>query len=144
MIDIYKTWVSDIDEMKFNKWAWCLKSKKAIKQLKQYISMDQVYSFTLWDTVKEHPVAVLSFHSYGEGLFLGQIVADELFEQNPKYAIKMKYLIGRVIEDYKVRYVQTVSEDAEQLNKWHEFLGFKKEKVLPNYRRGRTFIVWSM
>ena len=58
--------------------------------------------------------------------------------------VKMKYLIGRVFDDYKARYVQTISEDAEQLNKWHEFLGFKKEKVLPNYRRGKDFIVWSM
>lgn len=144
MIEIYKTWETDIDKMKFNKWAWCLKSKKAIKQLKKYISMEGVYSFTLYDTVKDHPVAILSFHSYVEGAFLGQIVADELFESNPKYAVKMKYLIGRVFDDYKARYVQTISEDAEQLNKWHEFLGFKKEKVLPNYRRGKDFIVWSM
>ena len=121
-----------------------MKSKKAIKQLKSYMSSDNVHSFTIWDTVKDHPVAILSFHSYGAGLFYGQIVADELFETNPKYAIKMKYLIGCVIKDFDMKYVQTVSEDADALNKWHEFLGFKQEKSLPKYLRGKDFIVWSM
>lgn len=144
MIDIYETLTDDIDLMKFNRWAWPLKSKKSIKQLKNYINTPGVHSFTLWDTKKEHPVAVLSFHSYIKDAFLGQIVADELFETNPKYAIKMKYLIDCVFKDFNAKYVQTISEDAEELNKWHEFLGFKKEKSLPNYRRGRTFIVWSM
>ena len=144
MIEIYKTWLTDVDNMKFNKWAWPLKSKKAIKQLKAYISNNDVHSFTIWDTVKDHPVAILSFHSYLDGMFCGQIVADELFETNPKYAIKMKYLIGCVFKDFGAKYVQTVSEDADQLNKWHEFLGFKQEKPVPNYLRGKDFIVWSM
>lgn len=144
MIEIYKTWLTDVDNMKFNKWAWPLKSKKAIKQLKAYISNNDVHSFTIWDTVKDHPVAILSFHSYLDGMFCGQIVADELFETNPKYAIKMKYLISCVFKDFGAKYVQTVSEDADQLNKWHEFLGFKQEKTLPNYLRGKDFIVWSM
>ena len=144
MIEIYKTWLTDVDNMKFNKWAWPLKSKKAIKQVKSYISNKDVHSFTIWDTAKDHPVAILSFHGYGAGLFCGQIVADELFETNPKYAIKMKYLIGCVIKDFDMKYVQTVSEDADALNKWHEFLGFKQEKSLPKYLRGKDFIVWSM
>ena len=89
-------------------------------------------------------MAILAFHEYGDGMFYGCIVASEDFGENPKYAAKMKYLIRCVVRDFRMEYVQTKSEDAPELNKWHEFLGFRQEKKLPNHRRGKTFIIWSM
>ena len=141
MIEIYRYEPQDI-EMKFNKWAWPFKSKKALRGIKKYL--EAFYSYTIYDTTLDKPVAILGFHEYEDGRFYGCIIASELFEKNPKYAVKMKFLIGKVCEQYGAERVETISEDAPALNKWHEFLGFHKKKSLPEYYRGRDFILWSM
>lgn len=72
------------------------------------------------------------------------VIGDKEFSKNPKYAIITKRFMAKLIKDYKIEYLQTVSEDVPELNKWHEFLGFHKEKSLPGHLRGRDFILWSM
>lgn len=141
MIEIYRYEPQDI-EMKFNKWAWPFKSKKALKGIKKYLEV--FYGYTIYDTNLDKPVAILGFHEYEDRKFYGCIIASKLFEKNPKYAIKMKFLIGKVREQYGAERVETISEDAPKLNKWHEFLGFHKEESLPNHYQGRDFILWSM
>lgn len=142
MTVIYRYVPADLDNMKFNKWAWQLKSRKEIRKFKKYLELAQ--AFTLYDETKDKPVAVLAFHEYGEGMYYACIIASEDFGKNPKYAAKMKYLSRCLMRDFHMEYVQTKSEDAPELNRWHEFLGFKPEKKLPNHRRGKTFIIWSM
>jgi hypothetical protein len=54
----------------------------------------------------------------------------------------MKKLIEQVIKEYKMQRVQTTSEDSAELNKWHEFLGFKAEEN--TVIKGVNFIKWGM
>ena len=129
----------DIDEMKFNKWAWHLKNKKALKNIKAYLK--SAYSYTIYD---KKPIAILSFHEYDNNKYDGCIIADESFGDNPKYAIKMKWLIQRLIKDFKMQRVQTLSEDSPELNKWHEFLGFKLEKERCEKIKGVELNLWGM
>lgn len=141
MIELYKYEDADLDKMKFNRYAWHLKNRKAIKQIKEYLK--RANSFTLYDVKKEKPIAILAFHFYYSGLAYGMIIADEILADNPKYAILIKKIANRLMTDYHIEYLQTVSEDVPALNKWHEFLGFHKEKSLPQHLRGRDFILWS-
>lgn len=144
MISIYETEDSDIDAMTFNKWAWEIKSSKEIRALKRYIKSQNTASFTLYDDDKDKPVAILAFHEFEKGMVEGMIVADEIFGDNPKYAIKMRWLVKRLIKDFKLVFVITISQDAEELNKWHEFLGFMPMRKLPKYRKDTDFILWGM
>lgn len=140
MINCYTYMEKDFDTIRFNKWAWYLKCKKNSKALKDYLKKAE--AFTLFDGDK--PIAILGFHEYDINKFDGCIVADECFGDNPKYAIKMKQLINICRDKYKMKRVQTTSEDAEALNKWHEFLGFKVEKENVMSYRGHSFKLWSM
>lgn len=142
MIEVYKYEETDLDRMTFNRWAWPLKSKKQIKFIKKYLL--QAFAFTVYDVIKDKPVAVLAFHFYNAGIAYGMVIGDKEFSKNPKYAIITKRFMAKLIKDYKIEYLQTVSEDVPELNKWHEFLGFHKEKSLPGHLRGRDFILWSM
>lgn len=142
MIELYKYEEADLDKMKFNRWAWYLKNNKAIKQTKKYLQL--AHSFTLYDVKKDKPVAIIAFHFYYAGLAYGLIIADEILEDNPKYAVYVKRIKDKLMKDYHIEYLQTASEDVPPLNKWHEFLGFRKEKSLPRHYRGRDFILWSM
>lgn len=142
MIEIYKYEAEDLDNMRFNRWAWYYCNRKGLARLRKYLQL--AHAYTIYDTLKNKPVAILAFHEYGEGLFYGAIIGSDIFGENPKYAIKMKYLIKCVIRDFKVQYVQTKSEDAPELNRWHAFLGFRQEKKLLNHYRGKDFIIWSM
>lgn len=141
MIEIYRYEPQDLN-MSFNKWAWPLKNKKRLVQLRKYLIKN--YSFTIFDTKINEPIAVLGFNELNNKEFYGLIVASDKFGNNPKYAVKMKYLINCVIKEYGVKKTITISEDAPELNKWHEFIGFKKEMKLPKYFRGKDFIYWSM
>lgn len=141
MIEIYHYEPQDI-EMKFNKWAWPFKNKRKLALLKKYLA--EKYAYTIFDTKINEPVAILGFHQYEKHKFHGFIVAAERFGDNPKYAVKMKYLINCVWRQYGAEEVITVSENDPELNKWHEFLGFKKEKDLPKHIRGKDFILWRM
>ena len=141
MIEIYQYEPQDLN-MKFNKWAWPLKNKRKLAILRRYLAKN--YAYTIFDTKINEPVAVLGFNEQKKGIFYGLIVAAERFDSNPKYAIKMKYLIKCVAVQYAVKVVETVSEDSPDLNKWHEFLGFCKQKDLPKFYRGKDFILWRM
>lgn len=141
MIEIYKYEPQDLN-MKFNKWAWPLKSKRKLAILRRYLAEN--YAYTIFDTKINEPVAVLGFDEQEKGKFYGLIVAAERFNSNPQYAIKMKYLIKCVADQYGAEEVKTISEDVPDLNKWHEFLGFYQQKKLPNFYRGKDFILWRM
>lgn len=141
MIEIYRYEPQDIN-MKFNKWAWPYKNKRKLAVLKKILA--EKYSYTLFDTKINEPVAILCFWEIGKNSCYGMIIASDKFGNNPKYAIKMKYLIGCVIDQYGINEVKTISEDAPDLNKWHEFLGFEKTEKLPDYYKGRDFILWRM
>lgn len=140
MIGAYEYIESDFDKIKFNKWAWYLKDKKSIKKTKAYFRDANTYTLI----ANDKPLAILSFHEYEPTHYDGCILADEHFEDNPKYAIMMKKLILHVINKYGMKRVQTESEDDPQLNKWHEFLGFKLEKKHSLIHRGKPFNLWSM
>lgn len=142
MIEVYKYEETDLDRMTFNRWAWPLKSKKQIKFIKKYLL--QTFAFTVYDVTKDKPVAVIAFHFYGKGIAYGMLIGDKEYSKNPKYTIVTKCFWEKLIKNYKIEYAQTVSEDTPELNKWHEFLGFHKEKSLPGHLRGRDFILWSM
>ncbi len=142
MIEIYAYEPQDLENMKFNKWAWPLKNHKSLLRTKKYLHYFN--SYTIYDTKLDKAVAILGFHEQKPGDFYGMIVADECFGDNPKYAVKMKFLIGKVKEQFGAESVETVSENAPALNKWHEFLGFHKEKFLPQYLHGKDFILWRM
>ena len=144
MIEIYKAETSDLDRIKFNHWARDMKNSKAIKNFKRYMSNPLVHSFTIYDTAIDKPVAIMACHEYIEKCWYCCVVADECFGNNPKYAMKMKHLAHCVIADFGMQYVQTKSEDEPSLNKWHEFIGFKQEKKLPNHKNGIDYIIWSM
>ena len=144
MIEIYKSETGDLDRIKFNYWARDMKNSKAIKAFKRYMSNPMVQSFTIYDTAIDKPVAIMACHEYIEKCWYCCVVADECFGDNPKYAIKMKHLAHCVIKDFGMQYVQTKSEDEPRLNKWHEFIGFKREKSLPNHKNGINYIIWSM
>lgn len=139
MIKVFKYMESDLDNMKFNYWGRILKSSKCLRNLKAYLNT--AYSYTLYD---DKPIAILAFDEYDKGKFDGCIIADEDFGKNPKYAIKMKWLVNRVIEEFNMKRVQTTSEDSPALNKWHEFLGFKLEKKDCETHRGIKYNMWGM
>lgn len=141
MIEIYQYEPQDLN-MKFNKWVWPLKNKRKLAILRRYLAEN--YAYTIFDTKINEPVAVLGFNEQEKGIFYGLIVAAERFGSNPKYAVKMKYLIKCVADQYSAEIVETISEDAPDLNKWHEFLGFKQIEKLSNYYKGRDFILWRM
>ena len=133
----------DIDLLEFNKHAWTLKSKKAIKEFKQYLNSPIVKSYTMWDKENNRPLLVLAFHQYVRGCFYAQIVADKRFGK-PSHIKLFRKTIDKCIANFNMQYIQTVSEDVEDLNKWHTFIGWKKEKDIPNYYRKKNFILWSM
>lgn len=144
MIDIYKTISKDIDQMDFNEFSHEIKNAKGIKAFKKYINSGIAEAMTLYDTEKKKPLAILAWHPFAVGMVEGMIAADKSFGDNPKYAIKMKWLIGQVIKDYKLDFVMTISEDTKELNHWHAFLGFKEMKKLPLYRNNTDFILWGI
>lgn len=139
MIKIFEYMESDLDNIKFNHWGRVLKSSKCLKNMKAYLSM--AHSYTLYD---EKPIAILAFDEYDKDKYDGCIIADEDFAKNPKYAIKMRWLIKRLIKDFNMKRVQTTSEDSPKLNKWHEFLGFKLEKKDSETYRGIKYNLWGM
>lgn len=130
---------SDINEMKFNHWARILKNSKALKNIKEYLRL--AHSYTLYDN---KPIAILAFDEYDKDKYDGCIIADESFSSNPKYAIKMKWLINLLIKKFNMKRVQTTSEDSPELNKWHEFLGFKLEKKDSLIKKGVHYSLWGM
>lgn len=140
MIEVYSYIEKDLDSMKFNHWARFLKSKKSIKNIKSYLN--NAYSYTMFDNDK--PIAILAFDEYEKGKYDGCIIADESFGDNPKYAIKMKKLVEFVIKKFDMKRVQTISEDSEKLNKWHEFLGFTLEKKDYWEYKGIKHNLWGM
>ena len=142
MIEVYKYEETDLDRITFNRWAWPLKSKKQIKFIKKYLL--QAFAFTVYDVTKDKPFAIIAFHFYGKCIAYGMLIGDNEYSKNPKYTIVTKCFWEKLIKNYKIEYSQTVSEDTPELNKWHEFLGFHKEKSLPGHLRGRDFILWSM
>ena len=133
----------DIDLLEFNKYAWTLKSKKALKEFKQYLKQPLVKSFTMWDCDNNKPLLVLAFHSYVKGCYYAQIVADKGFG-NPSHIKLFRKAIDKCIAEFGMQYIQTISEDEKELNKWHTFIGWHKEKDMPNYCRKKNFILWSM
>lgn len=133
----------DIKLLEFNKHAWTHKSKKALKELKEYLECSLVSSFVMWDFDKNKPLLVLAFHEYVRGCFYAQIIADKEFGK-PSHIKLFRKTIDKVIQDFNMKYIQTVSEDDKELNKWHSFIGWHKEKDLPNYYRNKNFILWSM
>lgn len=139
MIKIFKYMESDLDNMKFNHWGRILKNSKCLRNLKAYL--DKANSYTLYD---DKPIAILAFDEYDKDKYDGCIIADEDFGKNPKYAIKMRWLVHRLIKDFKMKRVQTTSEDSPQLNKWHEFLGFKLEQKDSETHRGIKYNLWGM
>ena len=141
MIEIYKYEPQDLN-MTFNKWAWHLKNKKHLAQLKKYLLEN--YAYTIFDTKINEPIAILAFNEIGDREVYSMVIASDKFGKNPKYAIKMKYLADCVIKEYGLKKVITISEDAPDLNKWHEFIGFHEVKKLPNYYRKRNFILWRI
>lgn len=141
MIEIYHYEPQDI-EMRFNKWAWPYKSKRKLAVLKKILA--ERCSYTLFDTKIDEPVAILCFWETKPDCYYGMIIASDKFGNNPKYAVKMRYLIGCVKYQYGAKEVESISEDAPDLNKWHEFLGFKLIEKLPKYYKGRDFILWRM
>ncbi len=100
MTVIYRYVPADLDNMKFNKWAWQLKSRKEIRKFKKYLELAQ--AFTLYDEAKDKPVAVLAFHEYGEGMYYACIIASEDFGKNPKYAAKNE--ISEPVSDTRLPY----------------------------------------
>lgn len=140
MIGAYEYIETDFNKIKFNKWSWYLKDRKSIRKTKEYFRL--AHSYTLMADNK--PIAILGFHEYEPTHFDGCIVADKHFEDNPKYAIMMKRLVNHLIDKYNMKRVQTTSEDDPQLNKWHEFLGFKLEKKNIITYRDKPFNLWSM
>lgn len=139
MIKFFKYIESDIDNMKFNHWGRILKNSKCLRNIKAYL--ENSYSYTIYD---DKPVAILSFHEYDKDKYDGCIIADEDFDKNPKYAIKMKWLINRLVKDFKPERIQTTSEDSPALNKWHEFLGFELEKKDYYVKNRIKYNLWGM
>lgn len=133
----------DIKLLEFNKHAWTHKSKRALKELKKYLEHPLVSSFTMWDFDNNKPLLVLAFHEYVRGCYYAQIVADKEFGKLSHIKL-FKKTIDKVITDFKMLYVQTVSEDNDELNRWHSFLGWKKEREFTNFYRKKNFILWSM
>lgn len=132
----------DLDTMKFNRYGWDLKSTKDIKRIKKFL--ENANSFTLYDEQREKALAILSFTEYDTDKWYGLIIADECFGDNPKYAIKMKWLVWECIKRFEMKCTETESEDEEKLNKWHEFLGFKLVKKHSRKFRGRWFNLWRI
>jgi hypothetical protein len=139
MIKIYEYLETDINQIKFNHWGRSLKNSKNLKKIKE--NLKRGHSFTIFD---EKPVAILSFFEYDKDRYYGYIIADEDFAKNPKYAIKMRWLIKRVADEFSPKRVETISEDAEKLNRWHEFLGFKLEKQHCWQKKDVQYNLWSM
>lgn len=142
-IRIYHYLPEDLDKFEFNKYSRKLKNnKKDLAAMKFFLA--QAHSYTLFDTTTHKVVAVLAFFEYAPHRFNGCIIASRLFGKNPKYALKMRYLINCLRHDFTPERVETISEDIPQLNKWHQFLGFKLEMKLPAYLEKRDYILWSM
>lgn len=134
---IYKYIEQDIDLMVFNHWGRRLKSSRALKKLKEFLKSSEAY--TIYD---EKAVAVLAFREYEKGCWECGIIADESF--NTRHVVKMKWLINKCIEKYKPKRIQTLSEDNDKLNKWHEFLGLQKEKTGVTIGKEKNLVLWSM
>lgn len=144
MISFYETQAEDIDKMTFNKYSEHLKNAKDIRNIKKFLTRDDACAFTVYDDEKDKPVAVLLFFEFEIGMVQGMIIADECFGDNPKYALKMRWLIKHIIQDFRLVFVITVSEDCIELNRWHYFLGFKELKKLPKYRNNKDYILWKI
>lgn len=141
-IKIYQYQDGDLTGFDFNHYARHLRNKKNLAAMKAFLR--QAHSFTLFDTGINKAVAVLAFVETAPHCFNGCIIASRLFAKNPKYAVKMRYLVNCVKRDFAAFRVETISEDRPRLNKWHEFLGFGIEKKLPGYLSHRDYILWSM
>ena len=139
MIKVFEYMESDIDSMTINHWARILKNKKNLRNIKAYLK--SAHSYTLFD---DKHVAILAFNEYDKGMYDACIIADVSFADNPKYAIKMRWLIHKLMEVFNMKRLQTTSEDDPKLNKWHEFLGAKMEKKDSDIIKGVHYNLWSM
>lgn len=141
-LKIYQYQPEDLNGFDFNHYSRHLRNKKNLAAMKAFLI--NAHSYTIFDTSINKAVAVLAFVEYAPHQFNGCIIASRLFAKNPKYAVKMRYLVNCVKRDFAAFRVETISEDKPKLNKWHEFLGFKLEKKLPAYVAHKDYVLWSM
>ena len=61
-----------------------------------------------------------------------------------KYAREVKKNINTLIEELNMERIETESPDNEVLNRWHEFLGFKKEGTKVKFMDNQDYNVWGL
>ena len=85
-------------------------------------------------------VCIIGYLNYWGNNYKCFVVMCEGF----KWAREAKKHIHGLIEEHGMERVETESPDDEVLNRWHEFIGFKKEGTKVNFMNNQDYNVWSI
>lgn len=88
------------------------------------------------------PVAVVAWFCYASQKATAAIIASDSF--NGSAAAFLKEVIPQKMVELDVNRIETESIDCEELNKYHEFLGFTKEGVKRHYIGRKDYVMWSI
>jgi hypothetical protein len=85
-------------------------------------------------------VCIIGYFNYWGDNYKAFLSISEDFNSSKE----LKTYIYDLIEEYGMERVETESPDNETLNRWHEFLGFKREGTKVNFMDNQDYGIWSI
>jgi len=86
--------------------------------------------------------AIIGFLNYNENNYKGFFVISEDFK--PTHLKELKKGVEGLFKELNLKRLETESLDCEELNRWHEFLGFKLEGTKRKCLNGNDYNVWGL
>jgi len=125
----------DLERIKENK-----HSRMEIKSDKFIKDFEQRENYTLYRD--DEIMMIFSYKQYAPKRYTVYMVLSKYFDVVDLREAKKLWDKGvSILEPIRI---ETISEDDEQNNKFHRFIGFEKEGTKRNYLDGKDYIVWGI
>lgn len=106
------------------------------------LSMPDLFIHSVVDDDSGDVVCIMAFKQYwGQNYHVSLIASDKMTFAHGK---EIKQFIEEAIVDLGAKRVQTDSMDCPELNRWHEFIGFKSEGVREKMVFDTDYRMWGM
>jgi len=126
--------LDDLDKIKLNDFG----DSNLVNKFKPILSM-----YEGWTLEKEGVIkAILFYRNYAEKNYEGFLVCSVFM--NAFDGQQIKDFIYQLIKRLEIKRIETLSLDCEEINRWHQFLGFVCEGTKINFLKGKNYRMWAI
>lgn len=100
------------------------------------------YKSTLEDDSTGEIAAIVCWKAYWEKNYVAFLLISQ--DIKPIHARALRKYIHQGTIDFDMRRLQTDSVDCDELNRWHQFLGFDLEGIRKKMILGKDYAMWAM